>query len=99
MPARARAPVPPPPTAATARTAARARVGSRCRKRTARPRAARSPNRPTDGGPSAGAKLKVALADDLLVDQVDQKRAPLADHPVEGLQVPHVEGPADVPAL
>ena len=48
---------------------------------------------------SPGAKLEVALADDLAFDEVDQEGAAFADHPVERQQVPDVQRPADVAAL
>src|SRR4051812_33099738 len=62
-----------------------------------RPPAARIPKLPRRR--SAGAELEVALPYDLLLDQVDQEGATLADHSVEGQQIPDVHGPADVPAL
>src|ERR1700690_3720593 len=106
--AKERAPVPAPPTAVLARTAARERAGSRCPRRIAKPKAARSPSNVPAGrwrrsvgrrDALARPELEIAFANDLFFNQVDQEGAPFADHAVEGQQVPNVEGPADVAAF
>src|SRR5678815_5554296 len=48
---------------------------------------------------SAGAELEVALADHVSLLEIDQERAPFADHPVEREEIPDVNGPPDVAAL